>query len=101
MLLIEALILGVLSVGSGGAAGAWAAKHFEEHPISFASMVDMDPEEYYKQYNMVADMTIPSEFNPSQIARDVLIMLLLNLLTVVYPITMINRFTPTEAIRYV
>lgn len=101
MLLVEALILGVLSVGIGGAVSAYAAKHFEEHPIAFSSMIDMDPEEYYKQYNMVADMTIPSEFNPPKIWRDMLIMLLLNLLTVLYPIAMINRFTPTEAIRYV
>ena len=101
MLLIEALLLGVLSVGIGGALSAYAAKHYEEHPIAFSSMVDMDPEEYYKQYNMVADMTIPTEFNPAQIVRDMLIMLLLNLMTVVYPILRINRFTPTEAIRYV
>ena len=101
MLLIEALILGVLSVGIGGAAGGWAAKHFEEHPIAFSSMVDMDPEEYYKQYNMVADMTIPSEYDPLKILRDMLIMMALNLLTVLYPIMRINRFTPTEAIRYV
>jgi ABC-type lipoprotein release transport system permease subunit len=101
MLTIEALILGLLSVGIGGAAGGWAAKHFEEHPIAFSSMVDMDPEEYYKQYNMVADMTIPTEFNPMQILRDMMIMMLLNLLTVIYPIVRINRFTPTEAIRYV
>ena len=61
----------------------------------------MDAEEYYKQYNLVADVTIPAEYNPVKIAVEMAIMLLLNLLTVVYPITVINRFTPTEAIRYV
>ncbi|MDX1295489.1 MAG: FtsX-like permease family protein [Sulfurimonadaceae bacterium] len=101
MLLIEALILGILSVGIGGAVAGYYAEHFEENPISFSSMVDMDPEEYYKQYNMVADMTIPTEFNLFQIGRDMVIMILLNLLTVLYPIARINRFTPTEAIRYV
>ena len=101
MLLVEALILGVLSVGIGGAVGAWSTAHFEEHPISLKTLTDMDAEEYYKQYNLVADPTLPTEYNPPKILREMALMLLLNLLTVIYPIMMINRFTPTEAIRYV
>ncbi|MDP3464510.1 MAG: FtsX-like permease family protein [Sulfuricurvum sp.] len=101
MLLIEALILGFLSVGLGGAAGAYATNHYEKHPIEIASLADVDPEEYAKQYNMVAEVTFPAEYNPPKIMVEMLIMLLLNLLTVVYPIVIINRFTPTEAIRYV
>lgn len=101
MLLIEALILGFLSVGLGGAAGAYASNHYEKHPIEIASLVDVDAQEYAKQYNMVAEATFPAEFNPSRIMLDMLIMMLLNLMTVVYPIVLINRFTPTEVIRYV
>ncbi len=101
MLLIEALILGIFSVGIGGAAGAYSSHYYEENPIAVSSMTDMDVEEYYKQYNMVADVTIPTEYNPSKIMAEMLLMMLLNLLTVIYPIVMINRFTPTEAIRYV
>lgn len=101
MLLIEALILGLLSVGVGGAAGAYASNHYEKYPIEIASLVDMDPQEYAKQYNMVAEVTFPAQYNPVKIMVEMLIMLLLNLLTVVYPIMIINRFTPTEAIRYV
>lgn len=101
MLLIEALILGVLSVGAGGAVGAYASAHYEEHPIEFSSWGEVELEEYYKQYNMVAEVTIPTEYNPPKIAVEMFIMLLMNLLSVLYPILMINRFTPTEAIRYV
>jgi len=101
MLLAEALILGVLSVGVGGAASAWAARHYQEHPITFSSWGDVDMEEYYKQYNLVAEVTLPAAFNPPRILMEMGIMLLLNLLTVLYPIAMINRFSPTEAIRYV
>jgi ABC-type lipoprotein release transport system permease subunit len=101
MLLIEALILGVLSVGIGGGAGAYATYHYEKHPINFSNWGDVEIEEYYKQYNMVAEVTIPAEFNPPKMMIEMLVMLLLNLLTVIYPIVMINRFTPTEAIRYV
>jgi ABC-type antimicrobial peptide transport system permease subunit len=101
MLLIEALILGVISVGAGGIASAYATLHYEEHPISLGALTDLDVDEYYKQYNMVADPTLPTEFNPLKILVEMAIMLLLNLLTVIYPIAMINRFTPTEAIRYV
>lgn len=101
MLLIEALILGFLSVGLGGAAGAYASHHYEKYPIEITSLVDVDAQEYAKQYNMVAEATFPAEFNPPRIMLDMLIMMLLNLMTVVYPIALINRFTPTEAIRYV
>lgn len=101
MLLIETLILGFLSVGLGGTAGAYASYHYEKHPIALASLADVDPEEYAKQYNMVAEVTFPTEYNPPKIMFEMLIMLLLNLLTVIYPIMIINRFTPTEAIRYV
>lgn len=101
MLLIEALILGFLSVGLGGAAGAYASHHYEKYPIEITSLVDVDAQEYAKQYNMVAEATFPAEFNPPRIMLDMLIMMLLNLMTVVYPIVLINRFTPTEAIRYV
>lgn len=101
MLLIEALILGILSVGIGGSTGAYATYHYEKHPISLSSWGEVEVEEYYKQYNMVAELTLPTEFNPPKMMMEMLLMLLLNLLTVVYPIVMINRFTPTEAIRYV
>jgi len=101
MLLVEALILGLFSVGVGGATSAYAANYYEKNPIEFSSLADVDIQEYAKQYNMVADATLPTEYNPQKIVIEMLIMLLLNLLTVIYPIMMINRFTPTEAIRYV
>jgi len=93
--------LGILSVGIGGGASAYATHHYEKHPINISNWGDVELEEYYKQYNMVAEFTIPTEFNPPKILIEMLAMLLLNLLTVVYPIVVINRFTPTEAIRYV
>ncbi|MFY9142005.1 ABC transporter permease [Sulfuricurvum sp.] len=101
MLLIETLILGVLSVGIGGGAGGYASSYYEKHPIELTSLADVDAEEYGKQYNIVAETNFPAEYNPSRIMAEMLIMMLLNLLTVIYPIAMINRFTPTEAIRYV
>lgn len=101
MLLIEALILGSLSVGIGGAAGAYASKHYEKYPIQITSLVDVDTQEYAKQYNMVAEATFPAQFDGPKIMIEMLIMILLNLMTVIYPIAIINRFTPTEAIRYV
>jgi len=101
MLLIEALILGILSVGMGGAAGAYSAHYYEKKPIALSSLTDMDVEEYSKQYNFVAEVSVPTEFNPPKILMAMVVMLILNLLTVIYPIIMINRFTPTEAIRYV
>jgi len=101
MLLIEASILGFISVAIGGAGGAYTSHYYEKNPIEFSSLSDVNVEEYAKQYNMVADATLPAEYNPQKIAIEMLIMFVLNLLTVIYPILMINKFTPTEAIRYV
>lgn len=101
MLLIEALILGFLSIGIGGSVGGYASSYYEKNPIQLTSIVDVDAEEYAKQYNMVAESSFPTEFNLPKIMLQMLIMIFLNILTVIYPIIMINRFTPTEAIRYV
>ena len=101
MLLFEALLLGILSVGIGGGISAYAVNHYEKNPIELSSMGDLDMEDYMTQYNMVAEITFPTDYNPSKILLQMLIMLLLNLLTIIYPIVMINRFTPTQAIRYV
>ena len=101
LLLIEALLLGLVSVSIGGAAGAYSAHYFEKHPIEWTEIGGVEIEEYYKQYNLAAEVTIPTEFNLPKILKAMLIMMLLNLVTVVYPIMMINRFTPTEAIRHV
>lgn len=101
LLLIEALLLGLVSVATGGAAGAYSAYYFEKNPIEWKEYGGVEIEEYYKQYNLAAEIMIPTEFNPTKIIKAMLIMLLLNLITVLYPIVMINRFTPTEAIRHV
>jgi len=101
MILIEAMILGIISVGIGGAVSAYGVHYYEKNPIELTSMGNLDMEDYMTQYNMVAEITFPTDYNPNKILVQMFIMLLLNLITVIYPIVMINRFTPTEAIRYV
>lgn len=101
LLLIEALLLGLISVAAGGAVGAYSAHYFEKNPIEWKEIGGVEIEEYYKQYNLAAQITLPTEFHPLKIMKAMLIMLLLNLVTVIYPIMMINRFTPIEAIRHV
>ncbi|MDD5203238.1 MAG: FtsX-like permease family protein [Sulfurimonas sp.] len=101
MLLFEALLLGLLSVSVGGVASGYATHYYEKNPIELTSIGDMEMEDYYKQYNMVAETTLPTQFDLASIFTQMFIMLLLNLLTVLYTIAMINRFTPIEAIRYV
>lgn len=100
MLLVEAMILGTLSVGIGGAISAYGAYYFEKNPIELSSVGDLDMEAQMKQYNMVAEITFPTDFDPTKILLQMFIMLLLNLVTVIYPIMIINRFTPTEALHY-
>jgi ABC-type lipoprotein release transport system permease subunit len=101
LLLLEALILGIIGVGIGGAASAYTTHYYEEHPITFGSWGDVEIEEYYKQYNMVAEVTIPTQYNPPKIAVEMLIILMLNLASVLYPMIILRRFTPVEAMRHV
>lgn len=101
MILIEALILGSISVGIGGGISAYATNYYEKNPIELNSVGNLDMEAQMKQYNMVAEITFPTDYNPSKILLQMFIMLLLNFVTVIYPIVMINRFTPMQAIRYV
>jgi len=107
LLFYEALILGSISVSLGGLGGGYLAYYFNLNPISLEDMSGGDKEsqkmmeDTFKQYDFVVDTTIPTAFKIDSIIRDILIMLILNIMTVIYPIISMNRYTPIQALRYV
>jgi ABC-type lipoprotein release transport system permease subunit len=95
MLLSESVILALISVAIGGLIGGSLAYYFTMHPMTLAGY-----EEQFKQYGLAAS-TMPAEFNPAHIIRDMGIMFCLCIASTLYPIFKVNRFRPIEAIHHV
>ena len=94
ILMLETAIIAGISIILGGIGGGWLIYHFETHPIVLAGM-----EEAYGQFGII-DAVIPSRFSFEIIFESMGIMLLLNLLTALYPVYRVNRFKPIDAIRH-
>jgi len=75
--------------------GGAFAFYFHIHPLVFSGF-----EEQFKQYGLAVS-TIPTSFVPLTIARDMTIMFILSVISTLYPIFRINRYSPVEAIRHV
>ena len=104
LLFAEILILGTLGVGIGGALGAWNLKYLNENPLDVSAVygeMDMDIEEYMKQYDMVMIDKMPAQYDYQEIAWQVAVMYIMTIITALYPIVMINRYKPVEAIHHV
>ncbi len=94
ILMLETVILAGFSVILGGIGGGWLIYHFELNPIVMTGM-----EEAYGQFGII-DAVLPSRFSLETVFESMGIMLLLNMLTVLYPIWRVNRFNPIDAIRH-
>ena len=94
ILMLETAIIAAISIILGGIGGGWLIYHFEHNPMVFESMADA-----YGQFGFV-EPVIPSRFSFEIIFESMGIMLLLNLLTALYPIYRVNRFKPIDAIRH-
>jgi len=95
LLLLEMLLLAAGAVGLSVAFGAPIAWYFELHPIVIEGIA-----EAYKDYGIVDDQ-IPMRFDWFTIGWNAGVVFALNMLAVIYPITVINRKTPMEALRHV
>jgi ABC-type lipoprotein release transport system permease subunit len=95
ILMIETAMLAFISVVLGGALGGALAYYFEVHPISFESLEDI-----YQQYGFV-EATLPADFTISSLLKGVLYVLILNLVSVMYPVWQIIRKKPIDAMHHV
>ncbi len=95
LLLLESSVLSGASVVLGGLVGGAFAFYFHIHPLVFSGF-----EEQFKQYGLAVS-AIPTSFEPLTIARDMTIMFILSVISTLYPIFRINRYSPVEAIRHV
>ena len=96
MLVVESVILSFISVLIGGIIGAYLAYYFSINPIELGAQYD----EQFKQYGIM-NTALPTDFNIVTILRDMFIIFMLAVLSTLYPIFKINKFTPVEAINHV
>ena len=103
LLFAEIFILATIGVGIGGYAGAETVKYLNTNPLNVTDIVgeSMDMEEYSKQYDLVMVDKYPAEYDLQDIAWQIAIMYIMTILTIFYPIFMINRYKPVEAIHHV
>ncbi|WP_295419272.1 FtsX-like permease family protein [Sulfurovum sp.] len=95
MLFAEILLLATFSIVIGTIIGASIAYYYELHPIVISGIA-----ETYREYGVVSD-EIPTHFDFFTIAWNALTIFVLNLASIIYPVSQINKLTAMEAIRYV
>ena len=95
LLLLESSVLAGVSVVIGGFLGGAFALYFHIHPLVFSGFEDQ-----FRQYGLAVS-AIPTSFEPMVIARDMLIVFFLSVMSTLYPILQINRYRPVEAIHHV
>ncbi len=95
LLLLESGLLTLFSVLGGGLLGGIFAWYFHLHPMVFSGF-----EEQFKQYGLAVS-AMPTAFTPLLILRDMAVMFLLAMLSMLYPILRVNRLSPVEAIHHV
>lgn len=96
MLVFESTILSLIGVLIGGSIGGYLAYYFNIHPIELGA----EYQEQFKQYGIMST-ALPTDFNLITILRDMSIMLLLGIVSTLYPIFKINSLTPSQAMRHV
>ncbi|WP_163339611.1 FtsX-like permease family protein [Desulfopila sp. IMCC35008] len=95
LLVLESTLLTLAGVLLGGVIGGLLAYYFEVHPLYFSGYEDQ-----FKQYGLVQS-SLPTDFSPIAILRDMTIMFLLGVGCTIYPIFKILRYNPVEAMRHV
>ncbi|WP_373072855.1 ABC transporter permease [Sulfurimonas sp.] len=95
LLIYEMLILSLSALLFATISGGYTAHFFEINPIIIEGMSEL-----YKDYGIISD-EIPTHFSVFTISWNVGLILVLNLLSVIYPIIYLRRFNPIEAMRHV
>jgi len=95
LLLTEMLLIAAGAVGLSVVIGAPVTWYYELHPIVIQGIA-----EAYKEYGIVDDQ-IPMRFDGFTIGWNAGVVFALNMLAVLYPIAVVNRQSPMEAMRHV
>ena len=95
LLFYEIFILSSAAIVLATPVGGAIAYYFSIHPVIIEGI-----SETYKEYGIVSD-EMPFSFDIFTIAWNVTVVYILNFLSIVYPVTYINAFSPVEATHHV
>ena len=94
VLVTETLIVAGISILIGAVLGGWISYYYQIHPIEIPGL-----EETYQQYGII-EAVLPTDFRWSTILEGCGFILMLNLISVLYPIWQIIRIKPIDAIHH-
>jgi ABC-type lipoprotein release transport system permease subunit len=92
---MEMFIIASIAVLIGALLGAIGSYYWYINPISLEGLEDI-----YKDYDILV-VSIPTDFDLFTICWNALLMLGLSMLSTLYPIWKMNRFSPTQAMHHV
>ena len=95
LLYLETLLIASAAVIPAAMLAVPVTWHYELHPIIIKGMA-----ETYRDYGIISD-EIPMRFDLLTILWNGAVILGLNMLAVVYPVIIVNRMSPVEAMRHV
>ncbi len=95
LLYIEVLIIAVPAVSLAILTGVPVTWYFEVHPIVIKGIA-----ETYRQYGIISDQ-LPMRCDLVTILWNGGVVFVINLLAVIYPVMLVNRLSPVEAMRHV
>jgi ABC-type lipoprotein release transport system permease subunit len=93
ILSLEALIIGLIGVLSGGVLGSILAYTFQVYPITLSSM-----EEAMRQYGL-SEVTLTTLFSIKTVVSCAALVLLINWVSILYPALRLNRLKPVDALK--
>ena len=95
LLLYETFILGGLSVIIGGLLGGWLTFYMQTHPLELASFAEM-----YREYGIL-EAVFPTQFSWTFTFIGMGYILILNLISIIYPAWTVIRMRPIDAINHI
>lgn len=94
ILMLETVMLGFISVVIGGIIGGYLSYYFQINPIYLESF-----EETYRQYGIL-EAVLPAAFSWEIVFEGMGFIMIMNIISAIYPIIKVNSFKPIEAIRH-
>ena len=95
LLFYEMFILTIFAIALAMPLAGYLAYYFEINPIIIDGISEM-----YKDYGIISD-EVPTSFSIFTITWNTLTIFILNMLSILYPIYFVRKFTPIEAMRHV
>ena len=98
IILYECLLLAGVSIIIGLVLGGLPSLYFEANPIDVSKMMgEMAESDIYRQMGII-DLVFPTWLTIKNLVGNALLILMINLISIIYPIKRINSLNPIDVI---